>query len=151
MYDAAYALYISDPDCPKTIYEIPGAYRVRDGARAVCVGCDVCVSAPESVSRLAGKDWGAHSCRSLASPLADPSTAHLPIPTAGAEECAIETCSFSKYAGFTGVRLGWTVVPEQLRYAGRWLVVGGGRVGTAACWVVACGQCVHGRLLLLSL
>lgn len=36
---------------------------------------------------------------------------------AGAEEVAIETCSFSKYAGFTGVRLGWTVVPEQLRYA----------------------------------
>ena len=36
---------------------------------------------------------------------------------AGAEECAIETCSFSKYAGFTGVRLGWTVVPEALRYA----------------------------------
>ena len=29
----------------------------------------------------------------------------------------METCSFSKYAGFTGVRLGWTVVPEQLRYA----------------------------------
>lgn len=59
VYDAAYALYISDPDCPRSIYEIPGA-----------------------------------------------------------EECAIETCSFSKYAGFTGVRLGWTVVPEQLRYAG---------------------------------
>ena len=36
----------------------------------------------------------------------------------GAEECALETCSFSKYAGFTGVRLGWTVVPEQLKYAG---------------------------------
>lgn len=36
---------------------------------------------------------------------------------AGAEDVAIETCSFSKYAGFTGVRLGWTVVPEQLRYA----------------------------------
>ena len=35
----------------------------------------------------------------------------------GAETCAIETCSFSKYAGFTGVRLGWTVVPEALRYA----------------------------------
>jgi len=29
----------------------------------------------------------------------------------------METCSFSKYAGFTGVRLGWTVVPEQLKYA----------------------------------
>ena len=39
-------------------------------------------------------------------------------PHPGAEECAIETCSFSKYAGFTGVRLGWTVVPEQLKYAG---------------------------------
>ena len=24
VYDAAYALYISNPDCPKTIYEIPG-------------------------------------------------------------------------------------------------------------------------------
>lgn len=35
----------------------------------------------------------------------------------GAEECAIETCSFSKYAGFTGVRLGWTVVPHALKYA----------------------------------
>lgn len=24
VYDAAYALFISDPDCPKTIFEIPG-------------------------------------------------------------------------------------------------------------------------------
>ena len=54
----SYAIYIDRPDCPKTIYEIPGA-----------------------------------------------------------TEVAIETCSFSKYAGFTGVRLGWTVVPEALRYA----------------------------------
>jgi len=58
VYDAAYALYIDDPDCPRTIFEIPGA-----------------------------------------------------------ETCAIETCSFSKYAGFTGVRLGWTVVPSGLTYA----------------------------------
>ena len=29
----------------------------------------------------------------------------------------METASFSKHAGFTGVRLGWTVVPEALRYA----------------------------------
>lgn len=64
VYDAAYALYISDSNCPKTIYEIPGA-----------------------------------------------------------ETCAIETCSFSKYAGFTGVRLGWTVVPEQLRYADGFQVI----------------------------
>ena len=57
VYDAAYALYIDNPDCPKTIYEIPGA-----------------------------------------------------------DECAIETCSLSKYAGFTGTRCGWTVVPRALKY-----------------------------------
>lgn len=57
VYDSAYAMYISD-DCPKSIYEIPGA-----------------------------------------------------------KEVAIETASFSKYAGFTGVRLGWTVVPNELLYS----------------------------------
>jgi LL-diaminopimelate aminotransferase len=36
----------------------------------------------------------------------------------GAETCAIEVNSFSKPAGFTGVRLGWTVVPKALRYSG---------------------------------
>lgn len=32
----------------------------------------------------------------------------------GAERCAIEISSFSKSAGFTGVRLGWSIVPETL-------------------------------------
>lgn len=32
----------------------------------------------------------------------------------GAKECAIEFCSFSKTAGFTGTRCGYTVVPQQL-------------------------------------
>lgn len=32
----------------------------------------------------------------------------------GAQDCAIEINSFSKLAGFTGLRLGWTVVPQQL-------------------------------------
>jgi LL-diaminopimelate aminotransferase len=32
----------------------------------------------------------------------------------GAKKCAIEINSFSKSAGFTGVRLGWTVVPKEL-------------------------------------
>ncbi|XP_009407826.1 probable LL-diaminopimelate aminotransferase, chloroplastic isoform X1 [Musa acuminata AAA Group] len=35
----------------------------------------------------------------------------------GAKEVAIEISSFSKYAGFTGVRLGWTVVPKELLFA----------------------------------
>lgn len=34
----------------------------------------------------------------------------------GAKEVAIEVGSFSKIAGFSGVRLGWTVVPEELKY-----------------------------------
>jgi LL-diaminopimelate aminotransferase len=58
IYDAAYSAFVGNPDCPKTIYEIPGA-----------------------------------------------------------EKCAIETCSFSKYAGFTGLRLGWTVFPEALKFS----------------------------------
>jgi LL-diaminopimelate aminotransferase len=33
----------------------------------------------------------------------------------GAKTCAIEIRSFSKTAGFTGVRLGYTVVPKELR------------------------------------
>ena len=32
----------------------------------------------------------------------------------GARECAIEICSFSKIAGFTGTRCGYTVVPREL-------------------------------------
>ena len=35
----------------------------------------------------------------------------------GAKDCAIEVNSFSKYAGFTGVRLGWTVIPSGLKFA----------------------------------
>jgi LL-diaminopimelate aminotransferase len=55
IYDSAYAAFISDPDLPRSIYEIDGA-----------------------------------------------------------TECAIELNSFSKEAGFTGVRLGWTIVPKAL-------------------------------------
>jgi LL-diaminopimelate aminotransferase len=32
----------------------------------------------------------------------------------GAKSCAIEMNSFSKMAGFTGVRLGWSIVPKEL-------------------------------------
>ncbi len=37
----------------------------------------------------------------------------------GAREVAIEIGSFSKIAGFTGVRLGWTIIPEELKYDDR--------------------------------
>jgi len=35
----------------------------------------------------------------------------------GAKTCAIEVNSFSKPAGFTGVRLGWSIVPNELKFA----------------------------------
>ena len=55
IFDAAYSAYISNPDLPRSIYEIHGA-----------------------------------------------------------RECAIEINSFSKDNGFTGARLGWTIVPTDL-------------------------------------
>ena len=59
LYDAAYEIFIEDPDIPHSIFEIPGA-----------------------------------------------------------ETCAIEICSLSKTAGFTGTRLGYTVVPKALERMG---------------------------------
>jgi LL-diaminopimelate aminotransferase len=59
IFDAAYAEYISDPNLPKSIYEIEGS-----------------------------------------------------------RTCAIEINSFSKSAGFTGVRLGWSIVPAELTIDG---------------------------------
>ena len=37
----------------------------------------------------------------------------------GAEEVAIEVCSFSKIAGFTGTRCGYTIVPQALTRCGQ--------------------------------
>ncbi len=36
----------------------------------------------------------------------------------GAKECAIEMGSFSKWAGFSGVRLAWTAIPKELTVDG---------------------------------
>ena len=36
----------------------------------------------------------------------------------GARKCAIEFCSFSKTAGFTGTRCGYTIVPMELEFDG---------------------------------
>ena len=57
IYDSAYEAYVTEPDVPRSIYEVEGA-----------------------------------------------------------ERCAIEVRSFSKTAGFTGMRCGYTVVPEALKY-----------------------------------
>lgn len=71
VFDAAYEAYISQPDIPHTIYEIPGAERV-----------------------------------------------------------AVEIRSFSKTAGFTGVRCGYTVVPHGVTLS----APGGARVALNPLW-----------------
>ncbi len=58
LFDAAYECFITDEDCPRSIFEIEGA-----------------------------------------------------------KKCAIEFCSLSKTAGFTGTRCGYTIVPEELKFA----------------------------------
>lgn len=43
---------------------------------------------------------------------------HSIFELAGARTCAIEICSLSKTAGFTGTRLGYTVIPKDLERCG---------------------------------
>lgn len=46
--------------------------------------------------------------------ITDPEIPHTIYEIEGAKECAIEVRSFSKTAGFTGLRCGYTVVPSEL-------------------------------------
>lgn len=48
----------------------------------------------------------------------------------GAKSCAIEICSLSKTAGFTGTRCGYTIVPEELTFA----APDGSRVSVKRIW-----------------
>ncbi len=50
--------------------------------------------------------------------MTDPSLPRSIYEIPGAENCAIEFGSFSKTAGFTGTRCGWTVIPRALRRGG---------------------------------
>ena len=47
--------------------------------------------------------------------ISEDNIAHTIYECKGAKTCAIELRSFSKNAGFTGVRLGFTVVPKELK------------------------------------
>ena len=48
----------------------------------------------------------------------DPSIPHSIFEIPGAETCAVEICSLSKTAGFTGTRCGYTVIPKALERGG---------------------------------
>ena len=50
--------------------------------------------------------------------ISDPEIPHSIYECDGAKDCAIELRSFSKTAGFTGLRLGFTVIPKQLKAEG---------------------------------
>ncbi|MCD8152641.1 MAG: LL-diaminopimelate aminotransferase [Clostridiales bacterium] len=50
--------------------------------------------------------------------ISEDDVAHTIYECEGAKTCAIELKSFSKNAGFTGVRLGYTVVPKELTCGG---------------------------------
>lgn len=52
----------------------------------------------------------------------DPSLPQSIFEIEGAKEVAIEIGSFSKIAGFTGVRLGWVAISDELKYADGTLV-----------------------------
>ena len=47
-----------------------------------------------------------------------PDLPHSIYEIKGAKSCAIEICSLSKTAGFTGTRLGYTIVPKDIKRAG---------------------------------
>ena len=48
----------------------------------------------------------------------DPEVPHSIFELEGARTCAIEICSMSKTAGFTGTRCGYTVIPKELEREG---------------------------------
>ncbi len=48
----------------------------------------------------------------------DPELPHSIFEIEGARTCAIEICSLSKTAGFTGTRMGYTVIPKELEREG---------------------------------
>lgn len=62
--------------------------------------------------------------------ITEPGIPHSIYEIEGAKNCAIEFRSFSKTAGFTGVRCGLTVVPEQLMAR----TVGGKKVALNKLW-----------------
>ena len=52
--------------------------------------------------------------------ITDSSLPHSIFEIEGARECSIEICSFSKFAGFTGVRCGWCAIPRELELYPLW-------------------------------
>ena len=77
-----------------------------------------------AVTRQQLQEWVDYACRvgaviiydaAYEAYISEPDIPHSIYECKGARNCAIELRSFSKNAGFTGVRLGFTVVPRDLK------------------------------------
>lgn len=77
-----------------------------------------------AITRQQLQEWVDYACRvgaviiydaAYEAYISEPDVPHSIYECEGARGCAIELRSFSKNAGFTGVRLGFTVVPKDLK------------------------------------
>ncbi len=72
--------------------------------------------------------------------ITDPDVPRSIFAVEGAEKCAIEICSLSKTAGFTGTRCGYTVVPSELMF----YAPDGSEVSVKAIWTRRQGSKFNG-------
>ena len=82
--------------------------------------------------------------------ISDADIPHSIYECEGARECAIEFRSFSKTAGFTGLRLGFTVVPKELKAEGvalwpLWARRHGTKYNGAPYIIQRAGEAVHSQ------
>ncbi len=63
--------------------------------------------------------------------ISDPELPRSIFVIEGAKKCAIEFCSLSKTAGFTGTRCGYTIVPQELKFKNS----RGGEMSLNAMWL----------------
>ena len=80
--------------------------------------------------------------------ISESDVAHSIYECEGAKTCAIELKSYSKNAGFTGVRLGYTVVPKELKCGdislnGMWARRHGTKFNGAPCIVQRAGEATY--------
>lgn len=72
------------------------------------------------------------------------------MPVSTLLQVAIETSSFSKYAGLTGVRSGWTVVPKEVLFSDGFPIAKDFNSMVCTCFNGASNICQTGGLVCLS-
>ena len=125
VYDAAYSLYIENEDCPQSIYEIEGAHAcwsARHARLAACAGGHplpaasvACLSVALVLQVL--RRWPSKPAASASMLASQVSLLHnLPCCRAWPRLCMPAAVGTDTH-GAAGVRLGWTVVPDTLKFA----------------------------------